>query len=81
MANKEWRPVDWINPYARQVRGKNFIMSDQKAYEVGASAMLKAVIEWLYEFCTDHAADGYSGGNNRLRLECPKCMEEPKGEK
>jgi hypothetical protein len=38
-------------------------------------ATLKAYTEWEDEFCSDHAATGYVGGNNRTHRECPKCRE------
>ena len=45
-------------------------------YERQRQHTLRQVAEWLDQFCERHKATGYSGGNNRLRRECPKCMAE-----
>jgi hypothetical protein len=39
---------------------------------------LQEVVKLLDEFCIEHAASRYSGGNNRLRRECQRCWDELK---
>jgi len=48
------RPDDWINLY-----GNYYLKEQIKAYEEGASAMLSAVIKWLFEPCKEHPIDTF----------------------
>ncbi len=49
--------------------------SDHLDFHRGVGAGIKKMLEWGNEVCTDHFATGYSGGNNRLRRECPECWQ------
>lgn len=41
-----------------------------------SEASTRKLLALLNKPCKKHAADGYAGGNNRLRHECPVCMAE-----
>lgn len=88
MANKEWRPqnpfVDVIPPPDVTLgRSATYLKGKHDGFDCGASAMLKALIKWLFEPCIEHPQDD---DINDLwyftrRRDCPKCMEQLKGEK
>ncbi len=79
MADKEWRPSDWMNPYHcmdRHIKTKHGI------FEAGATAGIKAVIKWLFELCKDHhhfiSDEHGSEGEEVLHKDCPSCMRQLK---
>jgi hypothetical protein len=57
-------------------------------WQEGGEAYLKAVIEWLFELCTEHPnfdycdAHYYDSKNNHwycmYRKDCPQCMQQLK---
>lgn len=67
-----WRPPDWMNEFKKD--------SDYyQCREASASAMLKAVIEWLGSDCP-HGHGGFwlfafTFIPIRHRKDCPQCME------
>jgi hypothetical protein len=91
--NKEWRPADWVNPHDNwnpdHVDNVYVEQAMFGAFETGASAMLAALIKWLFEPCAEHrqysnAPDltkmEYTVGINTVRYKhrylCPQCMAE-----
>ncbi len=46
-----------------------------QVWEDGYKAGIKEAMAWGNDYCTGHSAIGYSGGNNRLRRECPRCWQ------
>jgi len=84
MKPEEWRPNNWLNP----VQMKDFddvgvCQGHIELYEVGASAMLAALIKWLFGECTKHPIPKQQGDNNssptyHQHYRCWKCMEELK---
>ena len=76
----EWRPDDWENSYDKQ-REEDGMFSQAELYEAGASAMLAAVLKWLDEPCDKHLE--YPNSDSKyptLRIDCPQCMNELRGE-
>jgi hypothetical protein len=99
----EWinqRPRDWVNPheefYERNPEVKP-VVGDWDTigiFESGASAMLAALLKWLFGPCTDHEVSTCDRVdrqrvavvelNNRYlaryihRKDCPQCMAELK---
>lgn len=78
--SKEWRPQDdWINPFSKEERP---LLPDDKLeriYEAGASAMLKALIKWLFEPCTEHIAYIDEDGHKEYmshHINCSLCIEQ-----
>ena len=80
----EWRPDDWENSYDKQ-REEDGMFSRAELYEAGASAMLSAVLKWLYEPCDKHEHSAFNGERYVLyhphRKDCPQCLNELRGEK
>ena len=84
-----WRPDDW-GYIAEEIRHhfikERSVIMNVDVFELGASAMLSAVLKWLEEECTvkEHVEEicrindwnpKYSGVN---RKDCPQCMNELK---
>jgi hypothetical protein len=44
-------------------------------FEAGKQEGIKEVVDWANGYCTEHISTGYTGGNNRLRKECPRCWQ------
>jgi hypothetical protein len=73
------RPDDWHNPW----------VVDPDAFESGASAMLAALLKWLFEPCKEHPTGIVHSGNPKdcpyiygnKHKDCPQCMAELRGEK
>jgi hypothetical protein len=72
--NKPWELTD--KEYQKVIDHNLF----DEIYEYRDSTMGKAyptkLIRYLDEFCWEHNATGYTGGNNRTRYECPTCLNE-----
>lgn len=86
----EWRPADW----GIILHGYKLSQDFPNIFEAGASAMLSALLEWLWEPCTEHPREpermgtdltywnhGLSGVYYKHRKDCPRCMAELRGEK
>jgi hypothetical protein len=90
-----WRPDDW--PPEIDISGftglpetiEEMLQRYSHFFEAGASAMLEALIKWLFEPCAEHrqysnAPDltkmEYTVGINTVRYKhrylCPQCMAE-----
>jgi hypothetical protein len=91
--NKEWRPADWVNPHDNwnpdHVDNVYVEQAMFGAFETGASAMLAALIKWLFEPCTEHPLPSpictvnsvpviYPVKYSVYHYLCPKCMESLK---
>lgn len=68
-----WRPDDWVTPFKPRPKGI-FNKSLAQAYEQGADAMLKSLVKWLDEPCTEHR--GILGWLELHRYLCPECRKE-----
>lgn len=96
MSNKsEWRPGGWKKLFpTMQTEPANCTLRHlTNYYEAGASAMLKAALEWLGTECIDLKHDGgyWEGGgldcngspikgkfHYDKRFNCPQCLNELK---
>lgn len=77
-----WRPQDWKYMWAINMidgQGKDYRKqtSESIVFEAGASAMLKAVVEWLLGYCDKHWAPSEF---KTQRCQCSKCWFELKVE-
>ncbi len=92
MADKEWRPSDW-EEILRAILDKfniTYMNSDEgKLVEAGASAMLKALIKYLWGKCDEHSLEPdndikvadlwYTDDKHEYhlhRFNCPSCMRQ-----
>jgi hypothetical protein len=87
--NKEWRPSNPLKGV--MVIDHSFEHGKYLGYEEGASAMLEALIKWLFEPCTEHPTDRrehtISKPHKKFpewyftnRRYCPDCMKQIKKE-
>jgi len=51
------------------------LKNNNDSWELHEREILKQIKAELDSFCIEHVATGYSGGNNRLRKECPQCWQ------
>jgi hypothetical protein len=86
ISDKEWRPKNWLNPVQmRDFDDVGVCQGHKELYEAGASAMLKALIKYLWGKCDnpDHIPAGFLQRDNAVhsnaipyRKDCPQCMEQ-----
>jgi hypothetical protein len=92
--NKDWRPDDWRYMWSMNMldsQGNEYRKQTAQSitYEDGASAMLAALIKWLFEPCTEHPLPSpictvnsvpviYPIKYSVYHYLCPKCMESLK---
>jgi hypothetical protein len=89
----EWRPSDWEDTKDNQHKQFGMMRTafDSMSYEAGASAMLSALLKWLWEPCSGHITRPEHIGENlrywhhakeaiyfKHRHDCPQCMAELK---
>jgi hypothetical protein len=72
--NKEWRPQNPLKGV--MVIDHSFEHGKYLGYETGATAILEALIKWLFEPCTEHRPqDPWKLAHRYL---CPQCMKSLK---
>ena len=77
----KWRPKNPV-PLKGLNEATPFDQGRRLGFNEGASAMLSAVLKWLYEPCDKHEHSAFNGERYVLyhphRKDCPQCLSELK---